>query len=145
MTSILTSDSVPPLLITQLREWFESEWGDVDPFEGNHPDVVVPSPIVAVNGKTALMGGLAFSSFPSPEGSGIAVWINALLISPDERKKGIASALVQAAEAQAKRLAIHELFVLSEYPELYQKLGWQIAGMDDSQNETILTKNLASA
>ena len=145
MNKILSSSSVPTQLLSQLREWFESEWGEIDPFEGNHPEIVIPSPIVAVDDKTSLLGGLAFTSVSKPKSVDIGVWINMVLIAPSQRKKGIASQLVQSAEAEAERLGVPELFVLSEFPGLYQKLGWQIVGLDKSQNETILTKALVSA
>ena len=145
MIKILCRDFVPDSLIKQLREWCESEWGEVDPFEGNHPEIVVPSPVVAVDENTLLLGGLAFSSFTNPNNKDIAVWINVLLISPSQRKKGIASQLVQSAEVEAKLLSVYELFVLTEFPDLYKKLGWLVIGLDSTtRNETILTKTLAS-
>ena len=119
-----------------------SQWGDVDPFEGNHPEIAIPSPIVAVDHQVSLLGGLSFTSFAKPQSADIGVWINMVLISPNQRKKGIASQLVQSAEVEAKRLGIRELFVLSEFPDLYQKLGWRIVGLDSSENETILNKSL---
>ena len=142
MNNILTSNSVPTKLLNQLREWFVSEWGDVDPFEGNHPEIAIPSPIVAVGDKNSLLGGLSFTSVAKPQSADIGVWINMVLISPNHRKKGIASQLVQSAEVEAKRIGIPELFVLSEFPDLYQKLGWQFVGLDSSDNETILNKTL---
>lgn len=81
---------------------------------------------------------LAFSNVAEPEGDYIAVWIKMVLVSPSERKKGIASLLIQSTEAEAKGMEIRELFVLSEFPVLYQQLDWQLIGLDSSRNETIL-------
>lgn len=145
MINILSASSVPEALLIQLREWFEAEWGHIDSFEGGYPDVIVPSPLVAIDQHRSLLGGLAFSSFPNPNSANIAVWINAVLIAPDQRKKGIASDLVRSAEVEAKRMAVPEMFVLTEYPGLYQKFGWKVVGLDSSRNETILTKNLETA
>jgi len=145
MAKILSARSVPSALLIQLREWLESEWGKIDPFEGNHPEITIPLPVVAVDERMSLLGGLIFGSFAKPNSPEIGVWVNAVLISPPHRKKGIASQLLQSAEVEAKRLAIGELFVLSEYPGLYQKLGWQPVRLDSPRNETILTKSLASA
>jgi GNAT superfamily N-acetyltransferase len=140
MMQILSSNSLSPNLLIQLREWFESEWGDFDSFEGNHPGIEIPSPMLAIDDQTSLLGGLAFSTFAEPDSDSIGVWINMLLVLPSERKKGIASLLVQSAESEAKRMGIRELFVLSEFPDLYQKLAWQFIGLDSSENETILKK-----
>ena len=145
MANILRAGSVPAPLLIQLRKWLESEWGHIDPFEGNHAEVTIPSPVVAVNEQTSLLGGLIFGAFAKPGKPDIAVWVNAVIVSPDHRKKGIASQLLQAAEGEAKRLAIDELFVLSDVPGLYQKLGWQIVGSDSSRNETILMTTLKNA
>ena len=145
MANILTGTSVPAALLVQLREWLESEWGHIDPFEGTHAEVTIPAPVVAVDEQTSLLGGLIFGAFAKPGTPEIAVWVNAVLVSPVHQKKGIASQLVQAAEGEAKRLAIDELFVLSDVPGLYQKLAWQIVSSDSSKNETILMTTLKNA
>jgi len=145
VTNILTASSVPAALLIQLREWLESEWGHIDPFEGNHAEVTIPSPVIAVDEQTSLLGGLVFGTFANPHKPDIAVWVNAVIVSPAHRKKGIASRLVQAAEREAKRLAIDELFVLSDVPGLYQKLAWQIVGVDSSRNGKILMTTLKNA
>lgn len=62
MPQILSSHAVSPLLLGQLREWFETEWDDVDPFAGPHPEIVIPTPVVAVDDQSSLLGGLAFTS-----------------------------------------------------------------------------------
>jgi len=142
VTNILTASSVPTALLVQLREWLELEWGHIDPFEGNHAEVTIPQPIVAVDEQTSLLGGLIFGAFAKPRTPEIAVWVNAVIVSPLHRKKGIASRLVQAAEGEARRLAIDELFVLSDVPGLYQKLAWHIVSLDSSRNETILKTTL---
>lgn len=142
MISILTSKSVPSEVLSQLREWFVSEWGEVDPFEGTHPEITIPSPIVAVDEQTSLLGGLSFTSAVNPHNTDIGIWINMVLISPSHRKKGIASRLVQSAEVEAKQFGVRNLFVLAEYPDLYHKLGWQFVGMDSAEKETILKKSL---
>jgi GNAT superfamily N-acetyltransferase len=132
-------------MLTLLRKWFESEWGDVDPFEGIYPEIIIPRPIVAVGHQASLLGGLSFTSAPKPQSTDIGVWINMVLISPRQRKKGIASKLIEAAEVEAKRIAISELFVLSEFPNLYQRLGWQSVGLDSSGKETVLKIVLVDA
>jgi GNAT superfamily N-acetyltransferase len=131
-------------MLTLLRKWFESEWGDVDPFEGIYPEIVIPRPIVAVGPQASLLGGLSFTSAPRPQSTDIGVWINMVLISPRHRKKGIASKLIKAAEVEAERIAISELFVLSEFPNLYQRLGWQPVDSNRSEKETVLKIDLVN-
>ncbi len=145
MTKILSGDSVSDDLLNELRQWFELEWGQVDSFYGNHPEVDVPLPVVAVDEDGSLLGGLVFSSFTNPLKDDVAVWINAVIVSPEQRKHGIASKLVRRAEVEAGLMAINELFVLSEYPGLYEKLGWGFVSLDESRDSTVLTKLLGSA
>lgn len=143
MIKILSGSSVPCALLNELRGWFEAEWGTVDPFEGNHPQLRVPSPVVAIDDQESLVGGLSFTSASKPASEEtsdeIGVWINLVLVSPSQRKKGIASRLVQSAQLQASNMGIPELFVFSEFPWLYQKLGWQVVG-NQIHSETVLHK-----
>jgi len=127
-----------PRHLNQLREWFELEWGHVDPFDGNHSGFVVPAPLVAIDDRKQLVGGLAFSSFSRPGSDGIAIWVNALLVAPEHRGLGIASQLVQAAELEASRMNANELFVLTDVSNLYQKLGWRT--VETSGRDVVLTK-----
>lgn len=142
MINVLTSNSVSYEILSQLREWFVSEWGDVEPFEGVHSEVEIPSPIVAVDERTALLGGLSFTSATKPNQTEIGVWINMVLISPSHRNKGIASMLVQSAEVEAKNSSLCELFVLSEFPNLYRKLGWELVEVNSAEKEVVLKKCL---
>lgn len=139
--SIVSGSSASPPLVDQLRGWFESEWGEIDPFEGNHDDVQVPRPILALDAQRRLAGGLAFSSANQPGSEDIAVWINALLVAPEHRRTGLASRLVQEAHDRAAELGVQRLFVRSDVPALYEKLAWQL--VERSGPDSILTKDLA--
>lgn len=140
MISLLTGEAVTTVMHVQLREYLEAEWGSIDPFTGKHPEVAIPSPVVAVDQHASMAGGLIFGTHTKPGSVDIGVWINALLVLPTERKKGIGSRLVRSAETEARQLAITELFVLSEFPILYQKLGWQPVSLVSGGKETILRK-----
>lgn len=136
MFSIISSNSAPHHL-KQLREWVEAEWDEVDPFEGAAEGFIVPPPLLAIDDQK-LLGGLAFSSFPIPGSEEIGVWVNALLVTPEHRSIGISSQLVQAAEVEAECIKVKELFVYTDVPKLYLKLGWSI--VDSSGESTVLKK-----
>ncbi len=142
MINILTSSSVPAATLSELNGWFIKEWGDVDLFTRPCPDFALPSPLVAVDEQKSLVGGLSFTRFAQPKSADVAVWINMVLVSPNHRQKGIASRLVMSAEVEAVQMGVSELYVLSAFPGLYQKLGWQAVGMNDAGDETILSKSL---
>jgi len=65
-----------------------------------------------------------------------------VLISPAYRGLGLASKLVQAAEPEAARKGMKELFVYSEFPKMYEKLGWQIQESDGASK--VLCKSLTN-
>lgn len=136
MITVHTSSSAPQFL-DQLREWVELEWGEVDPFEGNHALHAVPAPLVAVDDSDLLVGGIAFTRSLRPDSSELGVWINALLVDPDFRGRGIASELVRAAELEAHRQGVLELLVYTNVPSLYLKLGWSLLKRDNENSVLI--------
>jgi len=122
----IQSSHIFPQYLEALRARLELEWGSIDPFEGSHENVIVPPPLILLDQQSRLAGGLAFSTFSHPTQEVISVWINALLVEPEYRGQGHASDLVRTAEAEAIKRNIKELFVLTEFPGLYHKLGWHL-------------------
>jgi GNAT superfamily N-acetyltransferase len=144
MRTIISSDYEPQHLEV-LRKWFLSEWEKVDPFTSANTCVIVPAPLIAIDG-TTLLGGLAFTSHPipnSPNSPNLGLWVNALIVSPEHRKKGIGSKLIKAAEVEAKNNNIEELFVYTNIPKLYNSLGW--VELNKSGENTTLKKVLVNS
>ena len=137
----ISSTSIDPRHLEQLREWFVSEWGAVDAFSSTNSEVRIPAPIVATEGYD-LLGGLAFTIARKPNSADVGMWVNAVLVAPEYRKLGIGSSLIQAAESEAKRTGEKDLFVYTEFPELYEKLGWVV--QDTDGDSKVLKKELAN-
>ena len=125
MVSILGGEEVTPQLLFQLQSRVAVQWGEVDPFSGKHAQIVVPTPLVAVDDQQ-FVGGLAFTSANKPDSREIGVWINVLLVEDNYQHQGIGSQLVQAAQTQAVELGLSELYVFTEIPSLYEKQGWEL-------------------
>jgi GNAT superfamily N-acetyltransferase len=137
---IVSSRSASPHL-SQLREWMTNEWGKIDPFDGGYEDRIVPPPVLAIDGDE-LLGGLAFTNAPVQRTEKIGLWVNVLFVLPKYRGRGIGSKLVAEAEVEAKDVKADELFVYTDVPSLYEKLGWTI--LDDSGANTVLRKRIAA-
>lgn len=119
----VVSSSTAPSHLKRLREWFVAEWGEVDSFGSETDGTAVPRPLLALQ-RDELIGGLAFSGFRQPDSTELGLWINALFVTPKHRRRGIASRLIRAAEAEAVRAGERRLFALTDIPTLYSKLGW---------------------
>jgi GNAT superfamily N-acetyltransferase len=63
-------------------------------------------------------------------------WLAALYVAPEYRKRGIASALVRAAEQHARGVGCRELYLYTITAEpLYSKLGWTAHDRFESNGE----------
>ncbi len=121
----IVSSSVAPGHTRRLREWLVAEWGEVEPFKSQSDGTItVPLPLLGIEGQE-LLGGLMFSGFRKPGGDALGLWINALYVAPEHRRKKIASQLIQAAEVEAFGTGQRELFALTDIPKLYENLGWE--------------------
>ena len=119
------------LYLTELYQWFEAEWDDVEPLASIKEGKIIPNPIVALeNGK--LVGGLVFTRFLSPITQELAVWINGVFVTPENRKQGISSQLINQAEKVVMEMAESELLVFTHIPALYSNLQWQIIETHDA-------------
>ena len=119
----VASTNTQPQHLQLLREWCLAEWRNIDCFDCPDNGIAVPAPLVAVLDQK-LIGGLAFTSYPVPGNTTSGLWINALIVAPEHRGKGVASQLIVAAEAEASRIGAGVLFVYSSLPKLYLKQGW---------------------
>lgn len=117
MISVVSSRTAPDYL-RPLSKWVVAEWGEIESVEN------VPPPLLALEGQD-LRGGLIFSRFQKPDGGGLGLWVNALFVSPDYRRRGIGSQLIRAAETEALSTGERALYALTDVPALYRKLGWQ--------------------
>lgn len=142
---ILEADYVPNQMVKELQSWNEKEWGK-DAFKTIHKtDIIIPSPVVAVDDNNKLLGGSTFISGKIPNSTEFGTWINTVIVSPTHRRKGIASKLIISAQVTAQKVGVSELFVLTELPALYRKLGWENVVYENSDNDYILKKNVTNA
>lgn len=127
--------------LAELHTRFVAEWGDFDAFNAARFGATPPLPLLALRGPW-LLGGLAFSRYPSPLDNVVGLWINGLQVAVMHRRQGIASLLIQAAEREAQASGVAVIFVRTQLPRLYQALGWQLVETRDGL--AILAQNLAA-
>jgi GNAT superfamily N-acetyltransferase len=125
--------------LRRLHEWFVAEWGTEGSFD--LADSAAPRPLIAIEDDVTL-GGLAFSIFQCPVAESLGLWINALYVHPNHRRKGVASQLIRAAECEAGRLGERGLYALTDIPDLYEKLGWRCIQSDSAG--TVVGKKIAN-
>ena len=136
----LINSTDAPQLIPQFLEWIENQWGNAQSPESLASESGFPAPIFAVENDT-LLGGLAFTQHIKPDSDTLGVWINALYVAPEYRKRGIAACLIQKAEAEAQKMSIDEIYVYTDTPVIYQKQGWVVYNTID--DHTVLQKGLS--
>ena len=73
-----------------------------------------------------------FTRFLSPITQELAVWINGVFVTPENRKQGISSQLINQAEKVVMEMAESELLVFTHIPALYSNLQWQIIETHDA-------------
>ena len=116
--------------LEKYRQWVSAEWGSELSFEAPDGSQPAPAPLLAMVGGQ-LVGGVSFTWHAAPDSSDTALWINTVYVDPSSRGKGVASALVAAAE-EAARGATDEkaLLVYTDVPDLYTGNGWTPTGQD---------------
>jgi predicted N-acetyltransferase YhbS len=121
MVKVLHSDAQPQLL-DALLALFETKWPD---FESTLTNERFPSPLLLLAAPNRLVGGLSFTTALLPDRATEAVWINAVMVLPEFQRKGFASELIDLGCATANAFGTDRLFVYTDVPNLYIKLGWQ--------------------
>ena len=114
------------------------EWGQVDQLPTSDTPNLLPMPLLALDGPN-FTGGLSFIAFKHPSKECDALWINSVYVDAKQRGKGIASQLIRQAESVLLEDDVTELFVYSNKPSLYTKLGWEIVSVEN--NDYVLRKS----
>ena len=89
--------------------------------QADSPDRIPLSLLAQVDGEPAgTVNLIACDSKTRPD---LTPWLAALFVSPEHRETGIATALVRRLIAEAGRLGCAEMFLETDLPEFYARLG----------------------
>jgi predicted N-acetyltransferase YhbS len=136
-----------PDLAAQVAAWGFAEWGHLNPGQTLDQRVIriqgkmnvdrVPIAFVALDDDGGIVG-TASLIFDDLEGDPRNPWLASVYVPPEQRKKGIASALVQTVEDAARRLGYTRLYLFtSTAPKLYADLGWRPLEQRDYRGDHI--------
>jgi predicted N-acetyltransferase YhbS len=135
-----------PDLAAQVAAWGFAEWGHLNPGQTLEQRTVriqgkmnvdrVPIAFVALDDDSIV--GTASLIFDDLEGDPRNPWLASVYVPPEQRKKGIASALVRTVEDAARRLGYTRLYLFtSTAPKLYADLGWRPLEQRDYRGDHI--------
>ena len=136
-----------PDLVAQVAAWGFAEWGYLNPGQTLEKRTIqirgklnidrVPIGFVALGDDDGIVG-TASLIFDDLEGDPRNPWLASVYVPPEQRKKGIASALVRTVEDDARRLGYKRLYLFtSTAPKLYADLGWRPLEQRDYRGDHI--------
>ena len=136
-----------PDLVDQVAAWGFAEWGHLNPGETLEQRRVrirgkmnvdrVPVAFVALDDAGGIVG-TASLIFDDLEGDPRNPWLASVFVPPEQRGKGIASALVRTVEAAARRIGYSRLYLFTtSAARLYAGLGWRALEQRDYRGEHI--------
>jgi predicted N-acetyltransferase YhbS len=136
-----------PDCAAQVAAWGLAEWGHLNPGETLEQRTArirekmnvdrVPVAFVALDDGGDPVG-TASLVFDDLEGDPRNPWLASVFVPLDQRRKGIASALVRTVEDAARRLGYSRLYLFtSTAPRLYADLGWRALEQRDYRGEHI--------
>ncbi|MCB1278221.1 GNAT family N-acetyltransferase [Prosthecobacter sp.] len=108
--------------------WVHDEWGAKEgrTFEETSQrlfDHATAPQTHAATDSVEPLGVLSFVRFPRPDCAETGLWIDALFVAPGHRGSGIGSLLVSLACELARPFS-DRLYVYTDQPDFYRRLGW---------------------
>lgn len=136
-----------PDLAEQVSVWGFDEWGHLSPgqtlderrakVQGKMNVDRVPIAFVALDDHDEIVGTDSLI-FDDLEGDPRNPWLASVYVPPQHRQRGIASALVDAVEAAARRIGYDRLYLFtSSAAALYARKGWTALERRDYRGEHI--------
>jgi predicted N-acetyltransferase YhbS len=137
-----------PELIPVIAGWFQDQWGYMSPGSSVsdvedslrhhlHRDEL-PLALVALCG-AEVTGSASLRPFDMKTRKDLSPWLSSVYVPLAQRGKGIGSKLVQAAEAEARRLDIITLHLYTPDKEsFYARLGWSKIETTEYRQELVV-------
>ena len=122
---MIESLSEHPKFGSVVVQWLQTEWeiAEREILSFLSPTADRPGAIVAIQDDTPI-GTLAFKRHQSSFQSSPQLWINAVYVEPDYRRRGIGRSLVRHSVDICAQRGIGQLFAYTDVPKLYLGVGW---------------------
>ncbi len=131
-----------PEYLPQLARWAFEGWGRYNPsssvelaqekLKTHLNKAQLPLTYIALqDGKPVGMCSLRQNDGIPPD---LAPWLDSLYVEPHVRKQGIGEKLIAVVTEKARSMGYPKLYLLAfdkTLPDWYQKLGWQMIGLDE--------------
>ena len=144
-----------PEAIDEIAPWHWDEWGAADPAGSLEAWAAglrkrtnrsgIPMTLVALSEVGVPIGSATITEHDMPDRADLrhlAPWIAGTFVVASERGKGVGTALIQRAVAEATRIGVRNLFLYtSSARDFYSRLGWTVLRDDfyEGQPVTIMT------
>ena len=126
--------------IDTVVEWIITEWPEESPVEVRQmllDDSNCPPTLIALANEEPV-ATLAFKYHPPANSDTDELWINVLYVNSDWRRCSIGSRLVHEAIARAADHGQKQLFVFTNLPQFYERLGWQRFSFNEAKQMHVL-------
>lgn len=134
-----------PQHVIALVQMLHAEWGALnnwsDPdklrasIENRMTTVKAPMAFIALAGDR-LVGSASLKVNELPEYPDKLFWIGDVIIAPDQRGRGIGTAIMRAIVRHAATLGISDLYLYTpDQEQYYRKLGWNTVSRSDANGE----------
>ncbi|MHB8646068.1 MAG: GNAT family N-acetyltransferase [Thermomicrobiales bacterium] len=136
-----------PHLVETVARWQWEEWGHLDPHDSFADRIAslraqtdpthIPSTFITLEGDAPL-GSASLVRYDMETHRELSPWLASVYVTADARGRGVASALVRHAVAQAAAMGVVRLYLYTENAEgLYEKLGWRVIATDHFQGQHV--------
>ena len=92
-----------------------------------------------------LLGSVSLNECDMDTRADLTPWLGGLLVKPEARGRGVATALVRHLEERAGGMGVRRLYLYTNSARgLYQKLGWQVMGLEQYEGKivTLMSKEI---